>query len=192
MNRYWVRTGTASLLATVRSAVARQSMLAPRLWVACVAAALAGVINAAAFPDLGWWPLVIPGTALMLWSLRARRAGGAFLVGLIGGFTFFGTHIFWLTVYLGPVPWLALAGLESVFFALGAMLMALAWRTVPRCGRAGSGVWCCSRWCSPDCGRCARRSRASGRTADSPGAASRSPSRRARWGTWWPGSGSPG
>jgi apolipoprotein N-acyltransferase len=130
MNRYWARVGTAPLLTAVRSAVARQSLLAPRLWVACVAAALAGVINAAAFPDLGWWPLVIPGTALMLWSFRARRAGGAFLVGLIGGFTFFGTHIFWLTVYLGPVPWLALAGLESVFFALGAMLMALAWRTV--------------------------------------------------------------
>ena len=39
MNRYRVRTGAASLLATFRSAVARQSMLAPRLWVACVAAA---------------------------------------------------------------------------------------------------------------------------------------------------------
>ena len=88
MNRYWARVGTAPFLTAVRSAVARQSLLAPRLWVACVAAALAGVINAAAFPDLGWWPLVIPGTALMLWSFRARRAGGAFLVGLVYWFVY--------------------------------------------------------------------------------------------------------
>ncbi|WP_346234180.1 apolipoprotein N-acyltransferase [Parafrigoribacterium mesophilum] len=121
----------AALPARWRSAVRGPALAAPKLWLACVTAAAAGIINAAAFPDLGWWPLVIPGTALMLWSLRARRAGGGFLVGLIGGFAFFGTHIFWLTVYLGPVPWLALAGLQSVFFGFGAMLMALAWRTVP-------------------------------------------------------------
>ncbi|MEO7146680.1 MAG: apolipoprotein N-acyltransferase, partial [Terrimesophilobacter sp.] len=42
------------------------------------------------------------------------------------------THIFWLTIYLGPVPWLALAGLQSIFFALGCVRMALAWRFVPQ------------------------------------------------------------
>ena len=91
-------------------------------------AALAGVANAAAFPGLGWWPLVFVGTPLLLFCLIGRRFWSSCLVGLIGGFAFWGTHILWLTVYLGPVPWLALAGLQSIFFALGCALIALAWR----------------------------------------------------------------
>jgi apolipoprotein N-acyltransferase len=102
------------------------------LTVAILLAAISGFANAAAFPGLGWWPLIFIGTALMFWSLNGRRAWSALLVGFVGGFAFFGNHILWLTVYLGPVPWLALAGLESIFFALGCVLMALAWRHVPR------------------------------------------------------------
>jgi apolipoprotein N-acyltransferase len=109
------------------------------LWLAAVAAAASGPINAAAFPALGWWPLVFLGTGLMMWSLSGRTIRAAFLLGLLGGFAFWGTHIFWLTIYLGPVPWLALAGLQTVFFALGAVLLALAWRWIPTLwpGRAG-------------------------------------------------------
>jgi len=102
------------------------------LTAALLVAALSGFANAAAFPALGWWPLIFVGTALMFWSLYGRRPWSALLVGFVGGFAFFGNHILWLTVYLGPVPWLALAGLESVLFALGCVLMALAWRHVPR------------------------------------------------------------
>jgi apolipoprotein N-acyltransferase len=100
---------------------------------------MGGMINAGAFPDRGWWPLAFVGTALIMWSLIGRRAWPSLFVGLIGGLAFFGTHIFWLTVYLGPIPWLALAGLEGVFFALGCLLMALAWRFLPRVwpGRGG-------------------------------------------------------
>lgn len=105
---------------------------APAFWLAVLAAAIAGGILTAAFPDRGWWPLVFPGTALMVWSLRGRGVLGSLVVGIIGGFSFWGSHIFWLTIYLGPVPWLALSGLQSVFFALGCVLMALAWRFVPR------------------------------------------------------------
>ncbi len=80
---------------------------------------------------LGWWPLIFLGTGMILWSLRGRSVAGSLLIGLIAGFAFFGCHILWLTVYLGPIPWLALAGLEAIFFALGAMLMSLAWRWAP-------------------------------------------------------------
>lgn len=108
---------------------------APRaspLWVATLAALASGPLNAAAFPALDWWPLIFIGTGMMMWAVKGRRLGTAFLLGLLGGFTFWGTHIFWLTIYLGPVPWLALAGLQTIFFALGAMLLALAWRLMPR------------------------------------------------------------
>ena len=104
----------------------------PPLWLAVLGAALSGPINAAAFPGREWWPLILLGTGLMIWSLAGRRIGESFLLGLVGGFTFWGTHIFWLTIYLGPVPWLALAGLQTIFFALGAILIGLAWTWVPR------------------------------------------------------------
>src|SRR5690554_3214126 len=83
---------------------------------------------AGAFPPLGWWPLAIPATALLLWSVRGARVWSAFVVGLAGGFSFYGTHIIWLTTYLGPVPWLALAGVETLFFAVAAVVISLAWR----------------------------------------------------------------
>src|SRR5690554_5611523 len=98
------------------------------LWVAVLSAAVGGVVLAGAFPALGWWPLAIPGTALIMWTLLGRSVWASILVGLVGGFAFYGIHIFWLTVYLGPVPWLALAGLQTIFFAVGSALIALAWR----------------------------------------------------------------
>ena len=94
-------------------------------------AALGGLFNAAAFPRVGAWPLVFLGTALILFALKDRRLWPALLIGFVGGFAFFGLHISWLTVYLGVVPWAALAGLESILFALGAALIALAWRRIP-------------------------------------------------------------
>ena len=98
------------------------------LWLALPLAAIGGVVTAAAFPGLGWWPLVFLGTPLVLYSLAGRRVGGSLLVGVVAGFAFWGTHIFWITVYLGPVPWLALAGLQAIFYGLGAVLISLAWR----------------------------------------------------------------
>lgn len=99
---------------------------------AVLAAAIAGATLAGAFPNRGWWPLAILGPALMMWSLIGRRFWSSLVVGLAGGFAFWGTDIFWLTVYLGPIPWLAAAALETIFFGLGATLIALAWRYVPR------------------------------------------------------------
>lgn len=99
-----------------------------RLWQAVIVATVGGVLNALAFPGAGWWPLIFIGTPLILLSLVGRHVWGSLLVGVVAGFAFWGTLIFWITVYLGPIPWLALAGLESMFFALGCALVALAWR----------------------------------------------------------------
>ena len=41
-------------------------------------------------------------------------------------------HVSWTALYLGPVPWLALSILESLIVAGGAVLIALAYRWVPR------------------------------------------------------------
>jgi apolipoprotein N-acyltransferase len=109
------------------------------LLVAVAAGAAGGLLNATAFPSLGWWPMAFIGTALIIWSLIGRGVGGALLVGLVAGFAFYGSHISWLTVYLGPIPWLALAGLQAIFFAVGCLLISLAWKWMSRLwpGRAG-------------------------------------------------------
>lgn len=104
---------------------------APSLGIAVLAAALGGWTMDLGFPDLGWWPLTIVGTALVVLSLRGRSIGGALLVGAVAGFTFYGTLIEWLTVYLGVVPWLALTLAQVFFVALFAIPIALAWRWMP-------------------------------------------------------------
>ncbi|QWT23237.1 apolipoprotein N-acyltransferase [Subtercola sp. PAMC28395] len=122
------------------------------LWLACLTAVAGGIALMTGFPSSDVWPLTLLGAGLILLSLVGRRWNSALLVGLIGGLTFWCTHISWLTLYLGPVPWLALAILESIFFAFGAVLIALVYRYAgmvwpTRLGRLGmvpvviSGLW---------------------------------------------------
>ena len=102
------------------------------LWAAVLIAAAAGVILDGAFPDRGWWPLAFLGIGMALVSLIGRSIGGALLVGLVFGWSFYGIHIEWATVFLGPVPWAALTTLMPLWCALGAVLITLAYRWVPR------------------------------------------------------------
>ena len=92
------------------------------------AAALGGLANALSFPGAGWWPLVFIGTPLLLTAVAGHRLPMAMASGVLGGAVFWGVHISWLTVYLGPAPWLALAGLQTLFFAVGAAGIAFVWR----------------------------------------------------------------
>jgi len=102
------------------------------LWAALLAAAAGGPVLDLAFPDVGWWPLAFGGVALSLVSLIGRTAWGAFGVGLVFAASFYLIHIVWITRYLGVVPWFALAGLETLLSALGAILIALAYRWMPQ------------------------------------------------------------
>ena len=115
----------------VEAAAAARRWMLP-LGIAVPVAAGAGALLSTAFPSLGLWILAVPAVALMLWALDGRSLGGALFTGVTGGFAFYGTHTLWLTTYLGPVPWLALSGLQAVFFGIGAVLISLAWRLLPR------------------------------------------------------------
>lgn len=102
------------------------------LWAALLVAAASGPILDAGFPDKGIWPLTFVGIGLVLVSLIGRRVGSSILVGFVAGASFYFTHIFWASLFLGPLPMSALAVLESLFFAAGSAAITLAYRWVPR------------------------------------------------------------
>ena len=122
------------------------------LWGAVLTALLAAPLLDGAFPDRGLWPLAFPAVAAVLVALRGRRPRSALLVGFVFGLTFYLVHIEWATLFLGPVPWAALSALEALFVAAGSVLIAVAYRVVPRVwpsrlGRLGllptvvAGLW---------------------------------------------------
>ncbi|WP_104082692.1 apolipoprotein N-acyltransferase [Cryobacterium sp. Y11] len=122
------------------------------LWASVLVAAGAGAVLDAGFPDRNWWFLAPVGVALMLVAVLGRSFGTGLLVGLVAGLSFWLTHIFWITLYLGLVPWFALGGLQSLFFAAGLALIAVVLRHGPRVwpsvwGRLGvvpvivAGLW---------------------------------------------------
>ncbi|GAB3617574.1 apolipoprotein N-acyltransferase [Okibacterium endophyticum] len=101
-------------------------------WAALLVAAFSGIVLDSGFPDRDLWPLTFVGIGLVLITLIGRHLGGALVVGFVAGISFYLVHVSWTALYLGPVPWVALSALESLFFAGGAALIALAYRWVPR------------------------------------------------------------
>lgn len=120
------------------SPVPRARPLIP-LWLALVAALVGGAVLDAAFPDIGWWPLAFVGVAFSLVALVGRSLGGAVAVGAVFGASFYFIHISWITRYLGALPWFGLAGIETLFVALGSVPIALAYRWLPRIAPAWWG-----------------------------------------------------
>ncbi|AMB58508.1 apolipoprotein N-acyltransferase [Microterricola viridarii] len=129
-----------------------RSALRIPIYLALPLAAASGILLDGAFPDRGWWPLAPLAVALLFLTLLGRGPWMGWLLGLIGGLSFWLTHIYWLTLYLGSLPWLALAVLQSIFFSIGVALIAVVLRWGPRVwptplGRLGmvpvvvAGLW---------------------------------------------------
>ncbi|AJM77673.1 apolipoprotein N-acyltransferase [Rathayibacter toxicus] len=108
------------------------------LWLALVLAAVGGAVLDRGFPDSDVWPLAIVGAAAIFLALAGRGFWSGILVGFVGGGVFWAVHISWLTLYLGPVPWLALTVVQAVFFAVAAGLMAV---VSTRCHRVWRGAF---------------------------------------------------
>ncbi len=112
-----------------------------------VIAALGGLIAALAFPPFGPGILIVPGVALLFWSLRTapRRSIGAWS-GVSYGIPFF-TVLMWWSTELGLIALIPLVLLMSGWFAL------LGWFvTGYRSARPGSwlliavGAWSLMEW----------------------------------------------
>ena len=99
---------------------------------ALASAAAGGAALDAAFPDRNWWPLAFLGIGLILSALVNRATKSAFVVGLVSGISFYGLHIQWVALFLGPVPIIALVLLQALLFALGCLAITLTYRWLPR------------------------------------------------------------
>ncbi|TFI42899.1 apolipoprotein N-acyltransferase [Rhodococcus sp. 1R11] len=100
-----------------------------------VLAAVAGALVFASFPPRTLWflaPVGIAVLALVLTGFGGRRSvslKGGFGYGYVAGLAFFVPLLPWIGVYVGPVPWLALAAAESVFLGLFGMTAVLVARS---------------------------------------------------------------
>jgi apolipoprotein N-acyltransferase len=111
---------------------------------ALVLAALGGLALDLSFPDTGWWPLAAVGIALLVLAARGARARRGALLGLVTGLACFVPLLAWSGIYVGALPWLALAASQAAFVALIGAALPAAWRAP--FGTAGTvaavtGLW---------------------------------------------------
>lgn len=109
-----------------------------------VLGAVGGVLLTLAFPGRGWWPLAPVGVAAISVATRGQRIRRGALIGFVAGLAFFLPHLSWSGIYVGRLPWAALATLEASFVALLGALLPLTWRAPG--GRVGTvlataGLW---------------------------------------------------
>ncbi|GGO59766.1 apolipoprotein N-acyltransferase [Microbacterium nanhaiense] len=105
-----------------------------RLCWAIPSTVLAGVMLDVAYPAVGLWPAAFVAVVLTLMALRGRSVLGAILIGTVFGVVFFAIHLSWVGEFLGPLPWVALVGLEGALVAAGSIAIALAYRWTEKLG----------------------------------------------------------
>jgi apolipoprotein N-acyltransferase len=88
---------------------------------------LGGLLSSLAMPRENIWPLIFVSVALILISIRGLRFLPAALIGFGSGLAFYMSQIEWISLYLGPVPWIALSVMEALIFGLGAAVIASVW-----------------------------------------------------------------
>lgn len=81
-------------------------------------AILSGILLWLAFPDHNlWWLAPVAVAVLGAVTIDAGGRGG-FVLGLVAGWAFFIPVLSWSGVYVGKLPWGALATLEALYFGL--------------------------------------------------------------------------
>lgn len=100
-----------------------------------------GLLLTLAFPSVGWWPLAPVSVAMLALAVRGSRPRGAALLGFAASFAFFVIHLYWSGIYVGALPWFALATVESLYVAGMAAALPLTWRApFGAIGMAGGGA----------------------------------------------------
>jgi apolipoprotein N-acyltransferase len=84
---------------------------------------LAGGLLCFAFPTFDVWVAAPLALGLWSWAWVGAGLGRGFGLGLAGGLVFFVPTLSWSGIYVGAVPWIALAVLESLFVGLAGALV---------------------------------------------------------------------
>jgi apolipoprotein N-acyltransferase len=77
-----------------------------------------GLAMVMAFPGYGLVPLAVLGPAALALAVRGQSTRSGLWLGLVLGLAFFVPLLSWTGIYVGPVPWLALAVFEALHVAL--------------------------------------------------------------------------
>ncbi|MCU1537309.1 MAG: apolipoprotein N-acyltransferase [Humibacillus sp.] len=75
-----------------------------------------------AFPTVDVWVAAPLALGLLAWALTGLGARRGLLAGLLFGLAFFVPSLSWSGIYVGALPWLALATLEALFVAVAGAL----------------------------------------------------------------------
>ena len=123
------------------------------LWWRIPIAVIGGLIALYTFPTENVWVLAPLIPALVLLATLGMNFWGAYLVGFVAGQAYYIAHIEWISLYLGPVPLLALSTLMSIYFALGVAVTAWLWKRLkPRAAHffafafIAAGIWTSREW----------------------------------------------
>jgi apolipoprotein N-acyltransferase len=81
-------------------------------------AAAGGAALVLSFPGYDLAGLAVLGPAALALAVRGQRARSGLWLGLVLGLVFMVPLLSWTGIYVGPLPWLALAVTESLYFAV--------------------------------------------------------------------------
>lgn len=93
-----------------------------------IAAVSGGYCSSLAMPRENLAPFIFISVALLLLSIKDLKFLPSLAIGFVGGLAFYLFQIEWLSLYLGPVPWIALSTMEAGIFSVGLALTALVWK----------------------------------------------------------------
>ncbi|MFR9802663.1 apolipoprotein N-acyltransferase [Pseudonocardia sp. RS010] len=106
----------------------------------CAGALGAGALLYLSFPPRPLWWLAPIGFAVFALVLRGRGLVAGFGYGALAGLGFFVPLLSWTGTYVGPLPWLVLAGLQALFVAVtGAGIAAVS--RLPGWPVWAAGIW---------------------------------------------------
>ncbi|HEX4343062.1 MAG TPA: apolipoprotein N-acyltransferase [Verrucomicrobiae bacterium] len=104
----------------------------PKGWSRYLLAAIAGLLLAAAFPNLNIAGLAWIAPALMIFAARSARGWQSFRIGYVAGFTFWLASLYWLLLipvnWYPIMGWLALSAYLAFFSAIWVWLVSRAGR----------------------------------------------------------------
>ncbi len=119
-------------------------------------ALIAGLCLWASFPAVGIWPLAWLGGGLWALAVRGATPGRAFLIGTATGVACFLPLLSWSGIYVGALPWFALAIFESLYVGAAAVMFALAVGSSERTVRTRTWshpLWAASAWVAAEFAR---------------------------------------